>query len=338
MKTFDEVVKAVTPQWCVLLLCALGPVSRAGEPGSLKLVKTIPLPDVKGRIDHLAIDTKGKRLFVAALGNNTVEVLDLNAGTWHRSIAGCNKPQGLVYLPKPNLLFVANGGDGRVRIYDGGSFKPIVTVGGLEDADNLRYDAKLDRVYVGYGDGGIGVINPATGVLTVRIAFKGHPESFEIDPDGNYLFANVPAAQQIAVIDRQLRTRVETWPLNDFRANFPMALDEGNHRVFVGCRNPARLVVLGAKDGKRIADLPLSGDTDDLFYDGARRRIYASCGEGFVDVIEQRAADDYKPLEKIATAPGARTCLFSPELNQLYLAVPRLGERPAEVRVYQVQP
>jgi DNA-binding beta-propeller fold protein YncE len=320
------------------LLCLSAIGVHGAEATSLKLLNTIPLPDVKGRIDHLAIDAKGKRLFVAALGNNTVEVLDLNAGTKRRSITGCSKPQGLVYLPKPNLLCVANGGDGRVRIYDGASFNPIVTVGGLEDADNLRYDPKLDRVYVGYGDGGIGVVNPATGVLTVRIPLKGHPESFQIEQDGNYLLANVPDAQQIAVIDRQLRTVVEAWPLKDFRANFPMALDEGDHRVFVGCRNPARFVVLDAKDGSKIADLSLSGDTDDLFYDGARRRIYASCGEGFIDVIEQRNVDDYKALEKITTAPGARTCLFSLDLNHLYLAVPRLGERPAEIRVFQVQP
>ena len=325
-------------QFLLSLLCLFALGAHGANPTSLKLIQTIPLPDVKGRIDHLQIDTKGRTLFVAALGNNTVEVLDLNAGTGLRSVAGCSKPQGLLYLPRPNLLFVANGGDGRVRIYDCSSFKPIVTVGAVEDADNLRYDAKLDRVYVGYGDGGIGVINPVTGVLTVRIPLKGHPESFQIEQEGNYLFANVPDAQQIVVIDRRLRTVVETWPLKAFRANFPMALDEGDHRVFLGCRDPARLVVLEAKDGKSVADLPLSGDTDDLFYDGARRRIYAACGEGFIDVIEQRDVDDYKLLEKIPTAPGARTCLFSLELNQLYLAVPRLGERPAGIRVYQVQP
>jgi DNA-binding beta-propeller fold protein YncE len=329
---------AMTKPLRALLLCAPLLMLRAGEPGPLKLLNTVPLPDVKGRIDHLAIDTKSKRLFVAALGNNSIEVLDLNAGEWRRSLAGCSKPQGLVYLPKPNLLFVANGGDGRVRVYDGTSFKPIVTVGGLEDADNLRYDAKLDRVYVGYGDGGIGVINPVTGVLTVRIPLKGHPESFQIEQEGSYLFANVPDAQQIAVIDRQMRTVVESWPLKDFRANFPMALDEGDRRVFVGCRNPARLVVLDAKDGRRVTDLLLSGDTDDLFYDRARRRIYASCGEGFIDVIEQQDVNNYQLLEKISTATGARTCLFSLELKQLYLAVPRLGERPAEIRIYQVQP
>ena len=338
MNAFHGSVSAVTWQIFILLQCALEPVSRAGEPASLKLVRTVPLPEVKGRIDHLAIDVKGKRLFVAALGNNTVEVIDLNAATRPRSITGCSKPQGLVYLPKPNLLFVANGGDGRVRIHDGASLKAIMTVGGLEDADNLRYDAKLDRVYVGYGNGGIGVINPVTGVLTVRIPLNGHPESFQIEQDGNYLFANVPDAQQIVVIDRQLRTVVEKWPLNEFRANFPMTLDEGDRRIFVGCRNPPRLAVLDAKDGKRVVDLPLSGDTDDLFYDGARRRIYASCGEGFIDVIEQRDVDEYKLLEKIPTASGARTCLFSLDLSRLYLALPRLGERPAEIRVYLAQP
>ncbi len=329
--------RAVKASW-LSLFCLFAFELHGADPASLKLIQTIPLPAVNGRIDHLAIDAQDKRLFVAALGNNTVEVLDLKAGTRLRSIAGCNKPQGLAYLAKPNLLFVANGGDGRVRIYDGASFKPIVTIGGLEDADNLRYDAQLDRVYVGYGNGGIGVINPATGVLTVRIPLPGHPESFQVEQNGHFLFVNVPEAQQIAVIDRQLRTVVETWPLKDFRANFPMTLDEGNHRLFVGCRNPARFVVLDAKNGKRVADLALSGDTDDLFYDGARRSIYASCGEGFIDVIEQRDVDDYRLLEKVSTAPGARTCLFSLDLNRLCLAVPRVSERSAEIRVYQLQP
>src|SRR5207245_11271205 len=166
-----------------------------------------------------------------------------------------------------------------------------------------------------------GVINPVPGVLTVRSPLKAHPESFQIEQDGQYLFANVPDAQHIAVIDRQLRAVVETWPLKDFRANFPMALDEGDHRLFLGCRNPARLVVLDAKDGKRVADLPLSGDTDDLFYDGARRRIYASCGEGFIDVIGQSDVDDYHPLEKITMSSVARPCLFSLVVNKITLVV-----------------
>jgi DNA-binding beta-propeller fold protein YncE len=321
--------------FCLLLVFV---AAMGGEQPStaLKFDHSIPLQDVKGRFDHFALDVKGQRLFVAALGNNTVEVLDVKAGKRLCSLIGCSKPQGLVYLPKPNLLFVANGGDGRVQAYDAAAFKPIVTIGALEDADNLRYDPKLDRLFVGYGDGGIGLINPTTGVLTVRIPLKGHPESFQMESGRNYLFVNVPDAQHIAVIDRQMRSVVATWPLKDFRANFPMALDESNHRMYIGCRSPARLVVLDIRNGRIVADLPISGDTDDLFYDAKRKRIYVSCGEGYIDVIEQGDPDHYKVLERIPTAPGARTSFFSAELYQLYLAVPRRGEQQAEVRVYDI--
>src|SRR5205823_4041837 len=291
----------------LMLVFCLAMAAHASDPAALKPLDPIPLPDVKGRIDHITIDVAGRRLFLAALGNNTVEVLDLKSRKRLRSITGCKKPQGVLFLPKGNLLFVANGGDGRLRIYDCSSFNPLVTIGALDDADNLRYDAKLDRVYVGYGDGALGVVNPVTGVLTGSIKLLGHPESFQLEGDGNRIFANVPGAGHVAVIDRHTRTVLEAWLLPDAHANFPMALDERDHRLFVGCRNPARLVVLDTTTGKRVNDLAISGDTDDLFYDPQRKRIYVSCGEGFIDVIEQRDVDSYKLMEKIPTAPGART-------------------------------
>ena len=336
MKAHRQLNEAIRRGVWVALTCLVAMAARAAEPTTLKLVKTIGLPDVKGRLDHLAIDVKGQRLFVAALGSNTVEVFDLKAGKQLRSIAGCNKPQGLLYLPKGNLLFVANGGDGRLRIYDCSSFRPLVTIGSLDDADNLRYDAKLDRVYVGYGDGALGVVNPVTGVLTGSIKLLGHPESFQLEQEGSRIFVNVPQAGHVAVIERQTRTMLEAWLLPDAKANFPMALDERDHRLFVGCRNPARLVVLETTSGKTVTELPISGDTDDLFYDAQRKRLYVSCGEGFVDVIEQGDVDSYKLMEKIPTASGARTSFFSPELEQFYLAVPRRGEHPAEIRVYDI--
>jgi len=334
MKASRQLKEAIKRAFWFALCCLAAMAVRAEDSVSLKLIKTIPMPDVKGRFDHFAMDVKGQRLFVAALGNNTVEVFDLKAGKQLRSIAGCNKPQGLLYLPKGNLLFVANGGDGRLRIYDCSSFNPLVTIGSLDDADNLRYDAKLDRVYVGYGDGALGVVNPVTGVLTGSIKLLGHPESFQLEQEGNRIFANVPQAGHVAVIDRQTRTVLEAWLLPGAQANFPMALDERDHRLFVGCRNPARLVVLETTSGRTVTELPISGDTDDLFYDAQRKRIYVSCGEGFLDVIEQRDADSYRLLEKISTVPGARTSFFSPELDQFYLAVLRRGEKPAEIRVY----
>src|SRR2546430_4096478 len=273
MQVPGQMNESVMRRFWFALLCLVAMVARAEESVSLKLIKTIPMPDVKGRFDHFAMDVKGQRLFVAALGNNTVEVFDLKAGKRLRPITGCNKPQGLLYLPKGNLLFVANGGDGRLRIYDCSSFKPLVTIGALDDADNLRYDAKLDRVYVGYGDGALGVVNPVTGVLTGSIKLLGHPESFQLERDGNRIFANVPQAGHVAVIDRQTRTVLEAWLLPDAHANFPMALDEANRRLLIGCRSPARLVVLETTSGKTVIELPISGDTDDLFYDAQRRRI-----------------------------------------------------------------
>src|SRR5256884_1816522 len=286
MKAPDKMKETIRRGFWFALLCLIAIEVRPEEPASLKLIKTIPLPDVKGRLDHFALDVKGQRVFVAALGNNTVEILDLNTGKRLRSLADCNKPQGVLYLEKANLLFVANGGTGKVRAYDGAKFNPIATIGALEDADNLRYDAKLDRVYVGYGDGALGVINPVTGAHSASVKLLGHPESFQVEREGSRIFVNVPDAQQIAVIDSRTKTVSEAWLLPDAKANFPMALDEAGHRLFVGCRNPAKLVVLDIASGKSVSELAIVGDTDDLFYDAKRRHIYISGGQGFVDVIE----------------------------------------------------
>lgn len=318
-----------------LLLCSGAFV--AGEPthASLTLLKTIPLPDVKGRFDHFTINSANQRLFVAALANNTVEVVDLQAGKRLRSIAGCSKPQGVVFVPKGDLLLVANGGDGRLRIHDGASFNLIATIGSLEDADNLRYDSRAGRIYVGYGNGALGLVNPATGVLTASVKLLGHPESFQLEQDGSRIFVNVPEARHVAVIDRQRREVLEAWLLPGAQANFPMALDEAGHRLLVGCRSPPQLVVLNTETGKSVGQVAISGDTDDLFYDAKRKRIYISCGEGAIDVVEQKDPDHYGARERIPTAPGARTSFFSPDLDRFYLAVPRRGEQPAEIRVYQ---
>ncbi|HXT40559.1 MAG TPA: YncE family protein [Candidatus Angelobacter sp.] len=336
MIAFGKLTEVFARQCWFPALCSLVVTASAAEPASLKPVKTIPLPDVVGRFDHFSSDVKGRRLFVAALGNNTVEVLDLDTGKRSRSITGCDKPQGVLFLEKANMLFVANGGNGKLRAYDCAKFDPLAMVGSLDDADNVRYDGKLDRVYVGYGDGALGVINPATGVQLASIKLPGHPESFQIERDGGRIFVNVPEARQVAVIDGQAKTVSKAWSLPDAKANFPMALDETDRRLFVGCRNPPRLAVLDTTAGKVVSDVVIVGDTDDLFYDAKRKRIYVSGGEGFVDVIEQRDADNYKLLERIPTAPGARTSFFSPELDQFYLAVPRRGGQGAEIRVYEI--
>jgi DNA-binding beta-propeller fold protein YncE len=302
---------------------------------ALKLIQTIPLPGVKGRFDHFAIDGKGHRLFVAALGNNTVEVLDVRVGSRIKSIAGLHKPTGVLYLAEQNRIAVANGDDGTLKVFDGVSYERVAGVGSLGDADNVRYDAKTKLIYVGYADGTLARIDSATMKQTGRIKLPAHPESFQLEANGPRIFVNVPDAKQITVIDREKRAVTATWPMTEFKANFPMALDEATRRLFVGCRQPARLVVLDTVAGKLVTHVEISGDTDDLFYDAKRQRVYISCGEGFIDVIQRRDGDRLERLARWPTRAGARTSFFSSELDQVYLAVPQGNGRDAEMRVYQ---
>ena len=307
----------------------------AAQTTTLKLVQTIPLPGVEGRFDHFAIDAKGHRLFVAALGNNTLEVLDIAAGQRLKSIAGLHKPTGVLYLASPNQIAVANGDDGTFKLFDASSYELLKSLGTLDDADNVRFDAKAGTIYVGYGAGALAVIDAATMQQTGSIKLPAHPESFQLEARGPRIFANVPDAQQIAVIDRQKLSVTATWPMKEFQANFPMALDEVNRRLFIGCRQPARLVVFDTTTAQPVTDIAISGDIDDLFYDAARKRLYLSCGEGFWDVVAQRDADHYERIERIATVSGARTCFYSPALDRLWLAVPQRGKQSAEIRTYQ---
>jgi DNA-binding beta-propeller fold protein YncE len=311
---------------------------QAAETNLFALVKTIPLPDVRGRIDHFAMDTQGQRLFMAALGNDTVEVIDLMAGRRIHTIGDCSTPQGLAYVPGINRLFIANGGSGTVNMLDGMDFKVLKRLGDLPDADNVRYDAKAGLIYVGDGDGELTVIGATNGEFVAKIPLAGHPESFQLEKNGNRIFVNVPDANQIAVVDRDKRAIITTWPMEKFRSNFPMALDEANHRLFVGCRHPARLVVLDTANGRKISDVEISGDTDDVFYDASLKRIYASCGGGFIDVINQRDPDKYELWNRIPTVSGARTSFFSPEQKEFYLAV-RAGliSGNAEIRAYKTR-
>jgi hypothetical protein len=218
----------------LLLLGTLMFAAHAAEPTSLKLSQTIPLPGVQGRFDHFAVDMTGRRLFVAALGNNTLEVIDLVAGKRIQSVAGMSKPTGILYFPESNRIFVANGDDGTLKILDGATYKAVNNLTALDDADNLRYDLKTKLAYLGYGDGALGIIDTASAKAVAKVQLPKHPESFQLEKDGRRIFVNVPDAKQVAVIDRDQRTVVETWPMEKFQANFPMALDEGNHRLFIG--------------------------------------------------------------------------------------------------------
>ena len=304
----------------------------------LRMVQAIPLPDVEGRFDHFAIDLQRQHLFVAALGNNTLEVLNLRDGKPLRSIKGLQKPTGTAFVPEFKRIFAASGDGETCEVFNGDTLGLLQSVKSLPDADNVRYDAAAKHVYIGYGDGGLSIVDAASGQRLGDIKLAGHPESFQLEKAGTRIFVNVPTARHIAVIDRTKRAVVATWPLEGARSNFPMALDETHHRLFVGCRDPARVLVYDTTSGRVTATLKIDGDTDDLFYDAARQRLYVACGAGFINVFQQQDADRYRAIANMATAVGARTALFVPELKRLYLAVPHRGTQGAQIRAYAVQP
>jgi len=302
----------------------------------LQLKQTIPLPGVEGRIDHLDLDAAGDRLFVCALGNNTADVLDLRKGERVHTISGLGSPQGLVYIAELNRLFVANDKGGICKIYDAKSFQTVGELNFKDDADNVRFDSAAKKIYVGFGSGGIAVVNAADGKQIGSIKLSAHPEAFELEKNGERIFVNVPNSRHVAVIDRKKGEVIATWKTDGAFGNFPMAFDEANHRLFIGCRIPSKLVVLNTESGEVVAKIDISGDSDDIFYDSKRHRIYAICGAGKIDIIEQTDANNYKAVTKIDTADGARTGLFVPERDTLFVAVPHRGSQQAEIRCYQV--
>jgi len=320
-----------------LLICWLAwvPGLCAQTRAPLKLVGNIPMPEVRGRIDHLSVDVKGQRLFVSALGNDTVEVIDLAAGKDIHSITGMQEPQGVFYAPESNRIFIANGGDGSVHILDGSSYTPLSIVRYSSDADDIRYDPVHKQVYVGYGTGGLGVLDAMTGKELGTVRLQGHPEAFEVANGGTRIYVNVPTENVIAVADWNQRSVLQRWPMEKYQDNFPMAYDQSRYRLFVVCRRPAELLVLDAKSGKVVAHFAVAGDADDVYYDRARRRIYVSGGQGFISVVDQLDADHYRLQSTVPTASGARTSLFVPALDRLYLAIPRRGSAIAEIGVYE---
>jgi DNA-binding beta-propeller fold protein YncE len=322
----------------VFLLCGLGAGQAFAALADLLVqAGTIPLPAVKGRIDHMDLDAAGGRLFIAALGNDTLEVVDVQQNRHLRSLGGFGNPQGVVHAAAPVRLFVASGSGNRVDILDAASLAPIRRIGNLEDADNLRYDAAAGQVYVGYGSGALRVLDARTGDSLGDIKLSGHPESFQLERSGKRIFVNVPSAGHIAVVDRTSRTVVATWPLQGAAANFPMALDEPGRRLYVATRGPAALLVYDTGSGKEVDRIAIGGDADDIFFDASSKRIYAICGEGVITVVAQTGPGRHAVVASVKTASGARTGLFDPGSRRLFVAVRAGGGGAAELRIYSVR-
>lgn len=302
---------------------------------SLTLSRTIDLPGVTGRIDHLGIDLEGNRLFVAALSAGSLEVVDLGAGKRTTRFSPLSEPQGVAYLTARRHVIVASGGSGQLAAYESAS-SAVASVEGLDDADNIRLDPAADQLVVGYGHA-LAVLDPQTLAVGQRFELPGHPEAFELEPSGRLVYVNVPSSGQIVVVDRQSGSVASTWPVTGAAGNFPMALDASSNRLYVGTRKPALLQAYDTTTGKRVAELPIGTDPDDLFFDSKRRQLYAVCGQGVVDVVRQDASDRLELVERIPTVPGARTGLFVARLSTLFVAVPARAGAPAQIRAYTIK-
>jgi YVTN family beta-propeller protein len=319
----------------VVLIASLWIASGQSQP-VLRLQNTIALPGVQGRIDHMSFDSRTGRLFVAALGNNTVEVVDVNQGKRIARIPGLHEPQGVSYLPDVNRLFVANGDTGSVELFDGTSFRLLNTIHLGSDADNVRFDPVRKEVYVGYGRGALAIL-AEDGSRIADVKLDAHPESFQLEQKGSRIFVNLPDSQKVAVVDRNTRAVIANWSTPGALANFPMALDEQDHRLFVVCRRPAEMLVWDTASGAMVAKLPVVGDCDDIFYDADAKRLYASGGEGGVTIVQQDGSDRYKNLGEEHTRKGARTSFFAPTRQSLYVGARQEDAQPAAIYVYAVQ-
>jgi len=325
---------------CVLVsfslwLAAVGSVGAAESP-TLVIESKISLGEVHGRIDHLGVDLKRKRLYVAELGNDSVGVVDLEARRVIETLRGLKEPQGIGYEAQTDTLYVANARDGSVHFFKGGDLAPLGSLDLGEDADNVRIDEASHRVWVGYGSGALAVIDPNSRRKVADIALQAHPESFRLASAGPEIYVNVPDAGEIAVVDRNAGKQVTTWKTGDLRSNYPLALDASGN-VLAVFRHPARLAVFNARNGQRLQALETCGDSDDLFLDAKRDRVYVTCGEGAIDVFS-RDASGYHLSGKLITSAGARTSLFVPEMDRLYLAVRAASSNPAAIWVVRPEP
>lgn len=301
----------------------------------LQFEKEIAMPGVKGRIDHIDINIKNQIAYLAALGNNTVEVVDLKAGKIIGTITGLDEPQGVAYITRHNELFVANGGTGECIFYNVATLQKIASLKLSGDADDVRYDANADKIYVGYGGGGIAIIDGQSRKQTGDIKLPAHPESFQLDAKSGKLWVNLPGSGMIGVADlRQLKLTAK-WSKLFPRANFPMAYDQAQHRVIVGYRLPARLIIYDSETGKEVFTASMIGDTDDLYWDQHNKSIYISGGSGAINIFKQTDNTSYRQIANIPTRSGARTSLLVPELGILLIAARAEGEQNAALLIYK---
>ncbi|WP_058186380.1 YncE family protein [Terracidiphilus gabretensis] len=311
----------------------------------LTLQRTITLPGVTGKFDHFALDLKGKRLFAAATGKHSVEVIDLTSGKVQQSIIGLGKPHGLAWVASTNSLYISDGALAQLFVYKsqpGGQFELAGKLKLSDDADDMVYNEATHLLFVGTGGSDsanpaqIAVVNTAGFTLAASIPVATHPEALEIDPQGQRVFANIAASSEVAVIDGAGKAISNHWKLTGASDNVPLAFDAEHHAIYVACRQPAVLLAIDADSGKETSRVATVGSADDLFYDAALRRVYVIGGAGEVHAYRVDALKKLQLLGVVRTAPGAKTALFAPSQSLLYVGVPSIDSHDAEIRVYSI--
>ena len=313
------------------------PLASARETPPLVVEAKIPLGNIKGRIDHLAYDSVRERLYVAELGNDSVGIVDLKNQRLLSTVSGFDEPQGIGYEPATDSVYVANGGDGSVRIFHGENFSPVGKIALGADADNVRVDATGRRVYVGFGNGALAVIDAVTRKRIADIALKGHPESLQLESAGDRIFVNVPDARVIQVVSREANASIATWSTGALRANFPLAIDASEHRLLAIFRFPARLEGYDLTSGAGLGGVAACTDADDVFVDPKRRYVYVICGEGSVDTYAP-ANKTFTRVAQLAISPGSRTGLYLPQIDRLVVAIRGSGQGAAAVWILRPSP
>jgi DNA-binding beta-propeller fold protein YncE len=323
--------RALVVIWAALVLS----IPAAGA--ELELIQTIPLKGKPGGLDHLAIDSKRDRLFVANKANNTLDIVDLKTGKVEQK-PNQTAIQGIAYAADLDRIYVGLGSNGLCNVFDGKTYKILKTIKYQDDADNVRYNPNTHLVYVAHAEKALGVIDARSLDKKADIKLPGSAEGFQMETRRPQIFLVTPSPSQLVVIDTEKNEVRNTYPVKMASGGHPVALDEANHRVFIGCRKDPMIVVVDSETGKEIAGIPIPADIDDLFLDAKRQRLYASCGEGFLVILKQLDADHCEVIEKLPTVKGAKTCLYVPETGRLYLAVPRqAGKDGPEIRVYQAK-
>jgi hypothetical protein len=347
---------------CFIVMFASVAIQTSGqEKQALRLVQTIPLPGVTGRLDHMGVDLEEKRLFVAAVANNTLEVVDLTSGKVIKSLAGFKDTQDAVFLGGDfNKLYVSSL-DGHVRVFQGESFWLVRDFKIEPDPNRLFYDPTTNLIYFGYGGQNagfdayerVGILQPKPGAgydqlvadMIAPTPRPGHLAEMAMDDNG-VLLACDSRADRIYQFDTRKRELIKSWPAKGDGAA-DMALDRIGHRLFVGTRTPPEMTVYDSLSGKEVQSLPAPETMDGVYYDSKLKRIYMTGGRwyrtpdaspGWLYVYQQQDPDHYDVISKIKTRPGSGTSLFVPQFNRLYVASQALGNQQAAILVFEPVP